>query len=268
MSAVSIAASVMPAQTPRDRAWAILEAGAGNNSVDQRVATMSALQLIPRDDKALKLAENGLQDKNHEVRSAAALTLGAMGAKSAIPQLKDVIANDKDGTVVIAAAKALIQLGDESGYDVYYAVITGQQKSGAGLVADQKKQLSDMMAHPQQMEKMAFETGIGFLPFGGIGLAGIQSVQASKSKGPILKAASIRALATDQDPRTEKAIVAAISDESPLVRAAAYDALARRGHAAVLPSLTAGLDDQKVEVKLTAAAAVVYLSTVSNKEEK
>src|SRR5439155_7951468 len=74
-------------QAPADQAWAILQAGADNNSTDQRVATMRVLQLIPSDAKAVGVAEKGLQDKEAEVRGAAALSLGAMASKSAIPAL-------------------------------------------------------------------------------------------------------------------------------------------------------------------------------------
>jgi len=93
----------------------------------------------------------------------------------------------------------------------------------------------------------------------------IDQIQASKAKDPILKATSIKAIAKDPDPRSGKAIVDALSDEHPLVRAASYDALARRGDTAVLPDLSSGLNDKDMEVKLTAAAPVAYLSTISNK---
>jgi HEAT repeat protein len=118
------------------------------------------------------------------------------------------------------------------------------------------------------MEKMAFEQGIGFVPFGGISLQVYQHIHSSKAKGPIVKATAIKALAKDPDPRSGKAIVAALSDKEWLIRAAAYDALARRGDAAVLTNLSPGLDDKKIEVRLTAAAAIAYLSTISNKAEE
>jgi len=129
ISALSIATSVA-AQAPFDQAWKILETGASSKSVDQRIETIRVLALIPGNDKAVSIAESALQDSNDEVRGAAALTLGAMGARSAITQLWDVIKNDKEGSVVMAAAKAVIQLGDGAGYEVYYAVITGERKFG------------------------------------------------------------------------------------------------------------------------------------------
>ncbi len=41
-----------------------------------------------------------------------------MKAKSAIPQLIELI-NDKEPSVIMAAAHALIALGDNRGYNVY-----------------------------------------------------------------------------------------------------------------------------------------------------
>jgi HEAT repeat protein len=95
------------------------------------------------------------------------------------------------------------------------------------------------------MEAMAFEQGMGFVPFGGIGLQAFDAIHASEEKGPIVKATSIKVLAKDPDPRTQKALIAATVDKDSLVRAAAYDALARRGHAEVLPDLSPGLKDEK-----------------------
>ena len=250
-------------QSPADQAWTILQAGADNSSTDQRVTTMRVLQLIPRDAKALGVAEKGLQDKEAEVRGAAALSLGAMASKTAIPALLAAAKTDKEGAVVLAAARALIQLGDERGYSVYYAVLTGQRKTGDSLVGGEEKQLNDLLRNPRQMEEMAFQQGMGFVPFGGIGLQAFNVIHSSEEKGPILKATSIKILAKDPDPRTEKALVAATADKHWLVRASAFDALARRGDPAVLPDLTAGFKDDKDEVKLTAAAAVVYLSSLT-----
>jgi HEAT repeat protein len=60
-------------------------------------------------------------------------------------------------------------------------------------------------------------------------------------------------------------LVAATTDKSWLVRAAAFDALALRGDPALLPGAESGLKDEKEEVKFTAAAAVIHLSTISKK---
>ncbi len=229
---------------------------------------MRVLQLIPGNAKAVGMAEQGLQDKEPAVRGAAALSLGAMESKSAIPALETAAKSDKEGAVVLAAAKSLVQLGDEKGYSVYYAVLTGQHKSGDSLIGDQEKELDEILRNPKQMETMAFEEGIGFVPFGGIGFQAYKTIDESESKAPIIKATSIKILAKDPDPRTGKALVNATTDKHWLVRAAAFDALARRGDSSLLPDAVSGLTDEKAEVKLTAAAAVIHLSAVLEKAAK
>jgi HEAT repeat protein len=258
----TLASVFMSAQASLDQAWSILQAGAVDKSSEQRVATMRVLQLIPSDAKAVDLAGKGLQDKEPEVRGAAALSLGAMNSKSAIPQLTAAAKSDPEGAVVMAAAKSLIQLGDEKAYEVYYAVLTGQRKSGESLVGGQEKELNQLLRNPQKMEAMAFEQGIGFVPYGGAGLQVYRTIHESGSKELIVKATAIKILAKDPDPRSGNALVAATTDKSWLVRAAAFDALARRGDSSVLPNLQSGLNDEKDVVKLAAAAAIVHLSSL------
>jgi HEAT repeat protein len=253
------------AQATVAQAWAVLHEGAADKSADERQATMRVLRLIPGNANAVTLAEQGLKDKDAETRGAAALSLGAMDSKSAIPSLLATANSDMEGSVVMAAAKSLIQLGDEQGYAVYYAILTGKRKSGAGLIGSQKEQLHELLQHPEQMENMAFEQGMGFVPFGGIGLQAFETIHASEEKGPLVKATAIKILAKDPDPVTAKALVAATHDKEWVIRTAAYDALARRSDVLLLPDVTAGLKDPKVEVKLTAAAAIVHLSGLPKK---
>jgi len=118
VASLSVAPALVSAQTPLDQAWTILQAAADNGGTDQRVITMRVLQLIPGNAKAVAMAEKGLQDKEADVRGAAALSLGAMESKVAIPALVLTAKGDKEGAVVLAAARALIQLGDEQGYSV------------------------------------------------------------------------------------------------------------------------------------------------------
>ena len=256
------------AQVPVDQAWTILRDASTNKSTEQKLATMRVLQLIRGNAQAVAMAEQGLKDKDPEVRGAAALSLGAMGSKSAIPQLTAAAKTDTEGSVVMAAAKSLIQLGDEKGYTVYYAILTGQRKSGAGLIGSQEKQLDDLMRHPQQMENMAFEQGMGFVPFGGVGLQAYKTIHTSEEKGPLVKATAIKVLAKDPDPVTTKALVAATHDKQWVIRAAAYDALAGRGDSSLVPEVTPGLKDEKDEVKITAAAAIVALSAMQENAAK
>jgi hypothetical protein len=253
---------------PLDQAWSILEEGAANKSTDKRVATIRVLQLIPGDAKAVTIAEHGLSDRDPEVRSAAATSLGVMRSTSSIALLIAVTRKDTEGAVVMAAANSLIQLGNKNGYNAYYAVLTGQHKSGDNLIAGEQQEPNQLLRNPSQMEAMAFEQGIGFVPFGGIGYQAFETIHASEAKGSILKVIAIKALAMDPDPGTGIALVAATVDKDWLIRAVAFDALARRGDSSLLPNLSSGLKDEKQEVQLTAAAAVIHLSTMAKNAAK
>ena len=59
-----------------------------------------------------------------------------MHSKASIAKLREA-ADDQDPSVAIAAAHALIALKDDSGYEVYYEVLTGERKGGKGVIASQ-----------------------------------------------------------------------------------------------------------------------------------
>ena len=121
-------------QTPQQLAWSILQAGATNSNSQQRVTAVTALAAITADPKAVTMAEQALQDQNSDVRAAAATTLGTLKATSSIPALEQAL-KDTDPTVIISAAKALVGMNNEDGYNAYYAIATGQAKGGQGLVS-------------------------------------------------------------------------------------------------------------------------------------
>ncbi len=246
-------------QSPQQLAWSILQAGASNTNSQQRVSAITALALITSDPKATTMAEQALQDQNSDVRAAAATSLGTMKAERAIPALEQAL-KDTDPTVIMAAAKSLVEMKNEDGYDTYYAVATGQQKSGSGLVASQEKELNQLLHNPKDLAETAFEQGIGFVPFGGLGFGAFKMVHDSGENATVVKATAIKMLAHDPDPRSGKALIAATSDQQWVIRSAAYDALARRGDRSVLPDIALGLTDQQAVAKLTAAAAVAQLS--------
>ena len=242
------------AQVPQDVAWQTLSSGARDKNVRTRAIAVRSLALVPGNDAAVKLALESLKDAAPEVRISAATALGKMNARSAIPSLKEAL-TDKSLGVILAATSSLRSLGDPSAYLVYYAVLTGERKSGEGLVAEQKKALSD----PKKMAQLGFEQGIGFVPFASLGYGALKAVTAD-DESPVRAAAAV-ALANDPDAKSGEALVHAAEDKSWIVRAAALDAIARRNDSALIPEIMAALNDGKPEVKYTAAAAIYHLST-------
>ena len=244
------------AQTPQESAWSTLDGGLTNKSWEKRARAVNVLGELIGDKKAEEAALAALKDGKEDVRGAAAQALGEMGAKSAIPELSNMI-NDTEPSVILAAAHSLIILGDNSGYNVYYAVLTGERKTGTSLTDEQKKMLKD----PKKMAGLGFQVGMGFIPFGGMAVSGFKLLTKDDTS-PVLAAAALT-LAKDPDPKSGQALAnAAATQEKWLVRAAAFDAIARRGDPSLLHVAVDGLQDRQEEVQYSAAGAVIRLSDI------
>ena len=244
------------AQIPQENAWATLNGGLNNKSWEKRVKAVSVLGELTGDKKAEAAAINALKDDKEDVRRSAAQSLGEIGAKSAIPQLMEVT-RDKEPSVILAAARALVTLGDERGYNAFYAVLTGETKTGTSLTDQQKKILKD----PKKMAGLGLQMGVGFIPFGGLAMGGYKLLNKDDTS-PVLAAAAL-VLAMDPDPKTGQALAGAARQQGKwLVRAAAFDAIARRGDPSLLPTTEEGLQDKQDEVQYSAAAAVIRLSDI------
>jgi HEAT repeat protein len=161
---------------------------------------------------------------------------------------------DKASSVVFAAANALFVMGDPDAYEVFYAVLTGQKKSGDSLVDSQMKMLKD----PKALTQLGMEAGIGFIPFGGVSYK-VFKMSTADAVSPV-RAAAAGKLVGDPDPKSGQALANAASDEKWLVRAAAIGALVRRNDPGALKVITPLLGDENDVVRFNAAAAVIQLS--------
>lgn len=248
-------------QTSRDKAWDILRAGAKALNFDKRANAVQSLGLTSGDSEATQLAEEALHDKEPTVRAAAAKALGAMRSTKSIPLLQGAL-SDKDISVCLAVAHSLTQLKENSGYDLYYAVLMGERKGGKSLIADQMNDLKT----PERAIKFAFDQGIGFLPYAGYGT---EVVRAWKKRNTTpTRAAAARELAEDPDPRTSRALATVVSDKSWVVRAAALEAMAKRGDPALLESAAQQMSDKKDIVRFSAAAAALHLSHIADERSQ
>jgi len=208
------------------------------------------------------MAENALTDPSPKVRAAAARALGPMAAVSSAPKLKALL-NDKEPAVVLAAAHSLFLLGDrEETYDIDYQVLIGERKSADGFVKSQIDELKD----PKVVAMMGFETGIGFVPFGGEAYEAFKRI--SKDDRTPVRVAAAKELATDRDPRIDAALAKACSDKKQAVRAAAVFAIAKRDDPALLNAITPLLDDKNEIVRYDASAAVLRLTGGSSGDSR
>ena len=254
LSLLSISTDASPAPAHSARAWTILEQGAASGSADTRARAAESLGLLLKNDRARKLAESKLKDEEPAVRAAAATALGQIGLKTATPALTSAL-HDNEAAVVFASASSLLRLGDATAYRVYYAVLTGERKTGEPLLESQLKMLKD----PEALARIGFEQGIGFIPFGGIGLTVFKSFRAD-SVSPV-RAAAAQRLAKDPDPASGRALATAAADEKWLVRASAVSAIAARGDRALASAVVPRLNDENETVRFNAAAAIVRLES-------
>jgi HEAT repeat protein len=246
------ACGLRAATTPKEKAWNILDTGVAEKNAIKRADAVEALGLLPRDARARTMAEKALGDDNPRVRAAAAIALGDMRSTRSIPKLTEAL-SDKDPVVVLSAAHSLLLMHDRRAYDAYYAVLTGERKAGRGLIAEQRARLDD----PKKLAVTGVETGLGFVPFGGIGVSAYKLI--TKNGSDSVRAAAAEVLAKDPDPESRTALVEAVSDHSFPVRIAALKAIAERGDTRLLKTIEPAMDDEKDTVQYVAAAAVIRL---------
>jgi HEAT repeat protein len=241
-------------RTLEQQAWSILEAGAKSEKIGDRAAAIHVLGLLPNDRRARKMAEAALGDNAAEVRSASAAALGEMRSRNSIPKLKSAT-DDKDPSVALAAAHALLQLKDNSGYDLYYEVLTGERKTGKSVLAQ-----AAVLKDPKKLAEIGFQQGLGFIPFAGMGWKVFKTIK--KGDSSPARAAAATVLSKDPDPRTTEALANAAGDKNWIIREAALEALSRRGDPSALNTVGLYLSDQEGEVKYTAAATALRLAAI------
>lgn len=249
-----LAASAAPPSDPglTQQAWTILKDGAADKSAPRRARAVHALGLITN-RQAQRMAEEALNDLDKDVRAEAATSLGRMNARTARPKLRACL-NDKDVRVVLACTNSLYLFKDPIAYEVYYALLTGDRKSSQGLMQSQLDTLHDR----KQLGKLAFETGVGFVPFGGMGWQAIKTI--TRDDATPVRALAAERLATDPDPSSAKALVKYSTEKKSRVREAVVEAIAKRGDPALLKTVITLMADEDDGVRYDAAATVICLS--------
>lgn len=250
--------SVLPSETPPEKAWKILRDGLKETNADKRAKAVRALGLLTGSAEAEKAAAFALKDEKSNVRLSAAQALGSMHAGQAAGNLEEAL-GDSEPSVVLAAANSLLLLHDDVGYDTYYEVLTGERRASKGLVKEELDTLKDK----KKVAQMGFEEGIGFIPFGGIGYEIFKTV--TKNDSSPIRAAAAKKLAHDPEPDAGEALAKAAVDKDWKVRAAALDAIALREDASLIPRIVSALEDKSDVVRFTAAACIAHLSGILEK---
>lgn len=247
----------LTAQPLVDRAWSTLQK-ALSEGVDHRRQALAAIGSIdPENPKAVKLAEDALQDKEPLVREMACMALGEMKAKQAIPSLREAL-SDK-GEVAFAAAKALADMGDSGGRDMFVAVIAGERSDAPGIVEKGVRDAKHRLKHPQGIFLVGAQDATGVF-FGPASYGIVAAKEAFKEKGTSSRAIAAAYLAKDPDPYAVTLLEWALTDSSYGVRVSAARGLAERGNSGSLHQLELLLDDSHDSVRTMAAAAIIHIT--------
>jgi HEAT repeat protein len=249
------------ASSNHDRAKSFLDDGLKDKNPDIRMQAVQALGLVGPRDPYISQLESMLSDKDVEVRLATIASLVDLKNKGTVGSLQRAL-DDEAPEVSFGAAKALWSLNEPSGRAALVSVLSGETKTSSGFITKQKRDALRMIHTPKTMFFFALKQGIGFAPVPGLG-AGVSSLQGILSDPSISgRAATALLLSTDKDPEVLTALKDALADKDASVRAAAAHAIALRNDPILQANLIPLFDDSKSAVRFRAAAGYLRLEWI------
>jgi HEAT repeat protein len=233
-----------------------------DKKVVNRLALFSAIGDLGANLKGVRLSERGLNDKDPDVRAAAATSLGEMKSRAAIPKLRIALA-DKAPQVSFAAAKSLWQLGDRTGRRVLLDILEGEKPASDSFIQSGKRDMQRKLQDPKGLAMLGAEKGAGALlgPFS-MGIPLMKELRGEGAGSP--RAVSATMLAARPDKETIEALKRALSDRDWTVRAAAARAIGKLGRPDLSAFLTTALEDSKPSVRFAAAVSVIRLESAKS----
>jgi HEAT repeat protein len=258
---VAPASPQTPAQL-KSTAWTLLStAAADSKHTDARIQALAALGLMGSNPRSLKLIDTAMADSNLDVRTAAILAAEQTHASAVRHGMRRLL-NDKEPQVAFTAALSLWKLGDPSGQDILMAVLDGERRASATLVAGAEHDMDRTLHSPSELARIGVTQGAGFLlgPFG-FGITAYEYIH--KNGGSSARVEALQALAQSRSEPLRKQLTAALADKDPGIRAAAATALDRYREPGVPAAIAPLLYDSKSPVRLTAAAAYLIATGAS-----
>lgn len=242
----------------------ILDNALKDKNPDTRKQAAIALSLVGSTQPFPGRLEMLLEDKDVEVRVAAVASLAELKNSRTIPALHKAL-NDDVPEVSFAAARALWALKDPEGKQVLLSVLSGETKTSSGYLAKQKRDALRMMHTPKTMFLFTVKECAGLAPVPGLG-EGISSMQGLLSDPSVSgRATAALLLENEKDPQVLAALKEALADKEWSVRAAAVHALVLRDEPAIESEIVPLLDDKSEPVRLRAAAGYLRLEAVKTK---
>lgn len=256
-----IAAAPSPAETST-RAWALLEDTLSpGKHTDDRVQALAALGILGNDPRASTLIREALGDKELDVRTAAIFAAAETKNIHFLEPLRNAL-DDPEPQVAYAAAVTLWKMNDHSGEDLLTSVVMGDRSANPTMMKGARHKAYRTMRNPAELAKLGALQGAGMLlgPFG-FGLTAVE--YARKNGGDSARVNAIELLATQHNESVHQALLAALDDKDTAVRVAIARALCQWPGPSTATALTPWIDDPKLPVRLTAAAAYLRAAQTS-----
>ena len=252
---------------PDKSAWEVLRQGSTDkNPETRRQAVAAAGSIGTSSPDAVKFVEDGLKDMDSLVRQTAAGELGEMKSKQSIPALKTAL-DDPSAEVAFAAAKALWDMGDNTGRNLIEDVLTGQQKASEGLVNGAVQDAKRKAHEPRTLAVMGFKEASGAL-LGPFNIGVIAAEQAFKDGSAGARALASTLLARNCDAQSLRLLEwSATEDKSWAVKASVAKALGQCGSQNTIPTLERNLSDSHAAVRFMSAAAIIRISVGAGQKQ-
>jgi HEAT repeat protein len=251
--------SVTEIEIARAQAWTLLQKAFTSDKASNRVDAVSALSTIPDNASVIKMVESALNDKDPSVRGQAALTLAELGSRASVPKIKPLL-KDKNSEVSFAAARALSQLGDNSGRDILIEVLTGERQVSGSFLDSSVSWAKQFTVKNIAFLGAAQSATIFAGPIGAVGVSAIRDLFFNDHSSGV-RSTSAQALAPDGSDRAVEILENALHDKSWTVRFSAANALGFAPNPQPIPGLVKLLHDNKFAVRLVSAASIVRLAS-------
>lgn len=239
----------------------VLDKALVDKNPDTRKQAVIALSLVGSVDPYPSDLQSMLTDKDVEVRLAVISSLTDLNSNRTMLSLHTAL-NDAVPEVSFAAARALYNLNDPEGKAALQAVLGGDVKTASGYMTKQRRDTLRLMHTPKTMFLFAVKTGASVAPVPGLG-AGVSSMQALLSDpGTSGRAAAALLLAKETDEQTLAALRDALGDKDWSVRAASVHALALQNNPEREADIAPLIDDKSEPVRLRAASGYLRLEEI------
>jgi HEAT repeat protein len=242
----------------KQRCRTILDDAVQDKNPNTRRDGAQAMSLLGVKDEALKYLAPMLDDHDVPVRIAVVNTLADFKDPRTIPHLKKAL-QDPIPEVDFAAAKVLYQLHDPEGVQFLMEVIAKENKATSNYFSKEKRGALRLLHTPTQLFTTIAIEAAGFAPVPGLGF-GLSSANGILSNpDSSARAASLLVIGNSNDPALADTVESALTDKEWSLRAAAVHTVAMHPFPQYREQLVPLLEDDKVAVRVRAAAAYIRL---------